>query len=139
MLRQAVGFEECVRRLFLSLLPSAFGRASLSVGLPLHRSRFAKTQKRFLSKVQPFAPPVQHPPPPLQLASAQRERHQRALLEHMLEKMSLDEYLVQVEKKLGTRLRRSPFDPAHLRWTSQELPHSHVGEFPQKQAGLPTD
>ena len=50
--------------------------------------------------------------------------------------MSLDEFLALVEKKLGTPLRRAPYDAAQLRWASQELPHSHVGDFPQKQRGL---
>jgi len=50
--------------------------------------------------------------------------------------MSFDEYLALIEKKLGTPLRRAPYDVAQMRWASQELPHSHVGDFPQKQRGL---
>jgi ferredoxin-nitrite reductase len=65
-----------------------------------------------------------------------RSDRKRARLKHLLEKMSLDEYLAAVEKKLGSRLRRAPLDPAQMRWASQELPHSHVGDFPQKQSGL---
>ncbi len=49
--------------------------------------------------------------------------------------MPLEEYLALVEKKLGTQLRREPY-PAKLRWASQELPHSHIGDFPQKQLGF---
>ncbi len=64
-----------------------------------------------------------------------RTDRKRARLKHLLEKMSLDEYLALVEKKLGAQLRREPY-PAKVRWASQELPHSHIGDFPQKQIGL---
>ncbi len=65
-----------------------------------------------------------------------RTNRKRARLKHLLETMSLDDYLKLVEKKLGTTLRRAPYDLAQMRWASQELPHSHVGDFPQKQRGL---
>ncbi|MDD5140918.1 MAG: NirA family protein [Verrucomicrobiales bacterium] len=65
-----------------------------------------------------------------------RTDRKKARLKHLLEKMSLDEYLALVEKKLGTQLRRAPYDAAQMRWASHELPHSHVGDFPQKQRGL---
>ena len=65
-----------------------------------------------------------------------RTDRKKARLKHLLEKMSLDEYLLEVEKKLGKSLRRMPYDPAQLRWAGQELPHSHIGDFPQKQRGL---
>ncbi len=65
-----------------------------------------------------------------------RTDRKKARLKHLLEKMSLADYLAEVEKKLGKELRRLPLDPAQLRWASQELPHSHVGDFPQKQKGL---
>ena len=65
-----------------------------------------------------------------------RTDRKKARLKHLLEKMSLEEYLVLVEKKLGTPLRRAPYDAAQMRWASHELPHSHVGDFPQKQRGL---
>ena len=65
-----------------------------------------------------------------------RTDRKKARLKHLLEKMSLDDYLAEVEKRLGFRLRRSPLNPSQMRWASQELPHSHVGEFPQKQRGL---
>jgi ferredoxin-nitrite reductase len=50
--------------------------------------------------------------------------------------MSLDEYRAAVEKKLGRPLRREPYDPARMRWAGHELPHSHIGDYPQKQRGL---
>ncbi len=65
-----------------------------------------------------------------------RTDRKKARLKHLLEQMSFDEYLAAAEKKLGRPLRRAPYDPAQVRWASQELPHSHVGDFPQKQRGL---
>ncbi len=65
-----------------------------------------------------------------------RTDRKKARLKHLLEKMSLDDYLAAVEKQLGAQLRRVPYDPKQIRWASQELPHSHVGDFPQKQRGL---
>ena len=65
-----------------------------------------------------------------------RTDRKKARLKHLLEKMSLAEYLALVEKKLGTQLRRAPYDAAQMRWASHELPHSHVGDFPQKQRGF---
>jgi ferredoxin-nitrite reductase len=65
-----------------------------------------------------------------------RTDRKRARLKHLLEKMPLEEYLAQVETKLGTKLTRAAMDPAMVRWADQEFPHSHVGDFPQKQRGL---
>jgi ferredoxin-nitrite reductase len=65
-----------------------------------------------------------------------RTNRKKARLKHLLETLSLDEYRALVEKKLGAELRRAPYDLAQMRWASQELPHSHVGDFPQKQRGL---
>jgi ferredoxin-nitrite reductase len=65
-----------------------------------------------------------------------RSDRKKARLKHLLEKISLEEYLALVEKKLGVKLQRAPYDAAQMRWASHELPHSHVGDFPQKQRGL---
>jgi ferredoxin-nitrite reductase len=65
-----------------------------------------------------------------------RTNRKRARLKHLLETMSMDEYLGLVEKKLGKQLRRAPYESAQMRWASQELAHSHVGDYPQKQKGL---
>jgi ferredoxin-nitrite reductase len=65
-----------------------------------------------------------------------RTNRKKARLKHLLETMSLDEFRALVEKKLGKELRRAPYDLAQMRWASQELPHSHVGDFPQKQRGF---
>ena len=65
-----------------------------------------------------------------------RTNRKKARLKHLLETMSLDDYLKLVEKKLGGELKRAPYDLAQMRWASQELAHSHVGDFPQKQKGF---
>jgi ferredoxin-nitrite reductase len=65
-----------------------------------------------------------------------RTNRKQARLKHLLEKMSLAEYLALVEEKLGKPLRRAPYDAKELRCASHELPHSHVGDYPQKQRGL---
>src|SRR5690349_1776223 len=44
-----------------------------------------------------------------------RTDRKQARLKHLLEKMSLEEYLALVEKKLGTQLLRAPYDPAQIR------------------------
>jgi ferredoxin-nitrite reductase len=65
-----------------------------------------------------------------------RTDRKKARLKHLLEKMSLEEYLAEIEKKLGKPLRRAPYNASQVRWADQELPHSHIGDFPQKQRGL---
>jgi ferredoxin-nitrite reductase len=65
-----------------------------------------------------------------------RTDRKKARLKHLLEQLPLPDYLAAVEQKLGRTLRREPLAAAQLRWASQELPHSHVGDFPQKQRGL---
>lgn len=65
-----------------------------------------------------------------------RTDRKKARLKHLLDKMSLEEYLALVEQKLGKQLRRLAYEPTEMRWASQELSHSHVGDFPQKQKGL---
>src|SRR5439155_20821641 len=53
-----------------------------------------------------------------------------------LEKWTLDQYLAETEKLLGFSLQRMPFDAAEIKYPSQTLPHTHVGDYPQKQRGL---
>lgn len=65
-----------------------------------------------------------------------RTNRKRARLKHLLEKIPQDEFRSLVEKKLGFELRRAPYDATQVRWAAQELPHSHIGDFPQKQHGL---
>lgn len=70
------------------------------------------------------------------IAKGNRGDRKKARLKHLLEKMTLAEYLEATEKLLGWKLTRSEYHPDKLRWASHELPHSHVGDFPQKQRGL---
>lgn len=68
------------------------------------------------------------------IAHGNRQDRKRARLKHLLEKWSLDKYLAETEKRLGFSLPRVPLEP--LSYPSQDIPHSHVGAFPQKQPGL---
>lgn len=70
------------------------------------------------------------------IANGNRGDRKRARLKHLLEKWTIEQYLAATEKLLGKPLRRAPYDAAQMRWASQELSHSHVGDFPQKQRGL---
>jgi ferredoxin-nitrite reductase len=70
------------------------------------------------------------------IAKGNRGDRKKARLKHLLEKMSLADYLAETEKLLGFPLTRSEYDPSKMRWASQELSHSHVGDFSQKQRGL---
>ena len=65
-----------------------------------------------------------------------RTNRKAARLKHLLEKISLADYLGAVEEKLGKKLRTLDLALTELRWPSQDLPHSHVGDYPQKQRGL---
>ena len=65
-----------------------------------------------------------------------RADRKKARLNTCWRKYRLGEFLAEVEKKHGHPLRREPFDPARMRWASQDLPHSHIGVYPQKQRGL---
>ena len=70
------------------------------------------------------------------IAKGNRGDRKKARLKHLLEKMSLGEFVAETEKLLGCSLPRVPYEADKLRWASQELPHSHIGDFPQKQRGL---
>ena len=70
------------------------------------------------------------------IANGNRTDRKKARLKHLLEKWTLDQYLAETEKLLGYQLQRAPLDPATIQHPSQTLPHSHVGIYAQKQAGL---
>ena len=64
-----------------------------------------------------------------------------ARLKHLLEKWTLEQYLAETEKLLGQTLLRSPLDesgkwPLEAPRVLPDVPHPHVGAFPQKQPGL---
>jgi len=70
------------------------------------------------------------------IAHGNRTDRKKARLKHLLEKWTLEQYLDETEKLLGYQLPRGPFDPAAIQYPGQQLPHSHVGVYPQKQTGL---
>ncbi|HEY3900443.1 MAG TPA: NirA family protein [Chthoniobacter sp.] len=70
------------------------------------------------------------------IAHGNRTDRKKARLKHLLEKWTLEQYLAETEKLLGYELQRAPLEPASIEYPGQKLPHSHVGVFPQKQAGL---
>ena len=66
-----------------------------------------------------------------------RTNRKKARLKHLLETMSLDEYLARSSRKSSaTSFAARLTIAAQMRWASHELPHSHIGDFPQKQHGL---
>jgi ferredoxin-nitrite reductase len=70
------------------------------------------------------------------IANGNRGDRKKARLKHLLETWTLDQYLAETEKVLGYKLERVPLDPEAIKYPSQDLPHSHVGVYPQKQRGL---
>ena len=70
------------------------------------------------------------------IANGNRTDRKKARLKHLLEKWTLDQFLEETEKLLEYKLQRVPLDPAAIKYPGQDLPHSHVGVYPQKQAGL---
>ncbi len=70
------------------------------------------------------------------IAHGNRTDRKKARLKHLLEKWTLEQYLEETEKVLGYQLQRASLDPAAIQYPSQDLPHSHVGVYPQKQPGL---
>ena len=72
------------------------------------------------------------------IANGNRADRKKARLKHLLEKWSLEKYLAETEKLLGSQLRRAPGDqelePANSKPPSP--PHPHLGVYPQKQKGL---
>jgi ferredoxin-nitrite reductase len=70
------------------------------------------------------------------ITNGNRTDRKRARLKHLLETWTLERYLSETEKLLGRELRKAPLDPDTLRYPGQQLSHSHLGVYPQKQAGL---
>jgi ferredoxin-nitrite reductase len=69
------------------------------------------------------------------MANGNRTDRKKARLKHLLEKWSLQKYLEETEKLLGSKLRRAPAD-LKPEYPEANFPHSHLGVYPQKQAGL---
>ena len=71
------------------------------------------------------------------IANGNRGDRKKARLKHLLEAWTLEKYLEETEKLLGSKLLRLPASSKLETHNSKpELPHSHVGVFPQKQSGL---
>ena len=75
------------------------------------------------------------------IANGDRTNRKRARLKHLLEKWTLEQYIGETEKVLGSELKRAPLDdngisPLQEPESLPQVPHSHVGVFPQKQDGL---
>lgn len=68
------------------------------------------------------------------IANGNRTDRKKARLKHLLETWSLAKYLEETEKLLGFKLQRA--GPEAGVAPSHQLPHTHVGVYPQKQKGL---
>ena len=75
------------------------------------------------------------------IANGNRTDRKKARLKHLLDIWTLERYLAESEKLLGRKLLRSALDetrqfPLEAKLDLPAVSHSHVGVFPQKQAGL---
>jgi ferredoxin-nitrite reductase len=70
------------------------------------------------------------------IRNGNRGDRKKARLKHLLDKWTMDEYLAETEKVLGAGLTRLTLDPATIVYPYADLPHSHIGAYPQKQRGL---
>lgn len=68
------------------------------------------------------------------LENGNRSDRKKARLKHLLDQWTLDEYREATERKLGRTYQRVSLEAAPV--TQPDMPHSHVGVFPQKQKGL---
>jgi ferredoxin-nitrite reductase len=69
------------------------------------------------------------------IANGNRSDRKKARLKHLLETWPMEKYLAETEKLVGYKLCRAPAD---LKCAAAATipPHSHIGIYPQKQAGL---
>ena len=70
------------------------------------------------------------------IANGHRGDRKKARLKHLLDKWTPDQYLAETETVLGSRLTRMTLDPGTINYPYADLPHSHIGAYPQKQKGL---
>jgi len=70
------------------------------------------------------------------IRNGNRGDRKKARLRHLLDKWTMEQYLAETEKVLGARLTRMMLDPASIVYPYTDLPHSHIGAYPQKQSGL---
>jgi len=69
------------------------------------------------------------------IANGNRGDRKKARLKHLLETWSLEKYLGEAEKLLGGSLTKAGPEVKPVR-EGEPLPHSHIGIYQQKQAGL---
>jgi ferredoxin-nitrite reductase len=71
------------------------------------------------------------------IANGNRGDRKKARLKHLLDSWSLEKYLAETEKLLGTPLRRAPAEaPLAETGLTPVRSHSHIGVYAQKQKGL---
>jgi ferredoxin-nitrite reductase len=70
------------------------------------------------------------------IQNGNRGDRKKARLKHLLDRWTMEEYLAETEKVFGASLTRMLLDPAAIVYPYVELPHSHIGAYPQKQKGL---
>jgi ferredoxin-nitrite reductase len=71
------------------------------------------------------------------IANGNRGDRKKARLKHLLESWTLEHYLAETEKLLGTPLRRVPEEVSSAgSEPPREISHSHIGVHPQRQPGL---
>jgi len=70
------------------------------------------------------------------IANGNRGDRKKARLKHLLETWTLERYLAETEKLLGSSLRRAQLDSTGPDAPAVATHHSHIGEYPQKQRGL---
>lgn len=75
------------------------------------------------------------------IAHGNRGNRKKARLKHLLETWSLEQYIAETEKLLGHPLIKAPLDEQghcdlEAGGSRPVTAHSHVGVYPQKQAGL---
>ncbi len=69
------------------------------------------------------------------IANGDRTNRKRARLKHLLESWTIPQFVDDAEKLLDFKLERLPLDAGAIDYPSEELPHSHIGVFPQRQVG----
>jgi ferredoxin-nitrite reductase len=70
------------------------------------------------------------------IANGNRSDRKKARLKHLLDNWTLDRFVVETEARLGKKLERVALDSKTLAYPSQEIRHSHIGVYQQKQPSL---
>jgi ferredoxin-nitrite reductase len=75
------------------------------------------------------------------IANGNRSNRKKARLKHLLEKWTLEQYIAETEMLLGFELIKAPLNAAgefeaEAKFIRTDVPHSHIGVFPQKQGGM---